>query len=720
MILFHQDWSLHPTAIWDTSTTNTSWLEFCALLRHMGVKNYLFPLALMNPLLKGVDPFDYPNLTPEIRTAIKVECQLNPWYFFREVFKVPPQGGDVPYQLKANRANISLLWSFFNNIDYFIVQPRQTGKSLALDGAITWYMHFAVSNTRATLLTKDRELLAENITKLHKYRTYLPEYLVNISRDDADNQYEFTYLSDGNRLRGIPAQKNEDLSKRAGRGVTTTFNVCDEFAFFYYNYAAIPSMLASGGNARELVQAQGLPYGNLFATTAGFLDTPHGAYAHEFANSGYAWTEDLYDAVDKTDLYNILQAELGEQALMIYGSFTHRQLGYSDEWLRLKIANARQSGDLAAADFLCIWPKGGLRNPLDAEIMDVIHKSTVEPKYIQIDSIHKFTTRWWIPESEVQAGIPDRTVILGLDMSTAVGKDNISGVFVDASTTEVLGVFKINITYTHKFAVWLANLLVQMPSVTLIPEKANIWISMLDIIISVLTSKGIDPTKRIYSVVVQNKDNSDTYTNRYNEFAMHGNSKMADSLLHYRNMFGFVTNESSREVLFNIILFEAARESGKYVHSAQLASEISTLEERTKGGKVRIEHANGKNDDLVVGWLLTHWLLTYGKNLSHYGIDASRVRRSLIESKSSTDWLDTKRAAEHLGRRDELLELLESNLTAPIHVRMRNKDRIQKLYNELNMDLLDTDTLSSIDTLMKSATDYKRISTGRAYHHRIH
>jgi hypothetical protein len=579
-------------------------------------------------------------------------------------------------------------------------------------------MHFAVSNTRATLLTKDRELLAENIAKLHKYRSYLPEYLVNVSKDDADNQYEFTYLDRGNRLRGIPAQKNEDLSKRAGRGVTTTFNIVDEFAFFYYNYAAIPSMLASGGNARDLVAAQGLPHGNLFATTAGFLDTPHGAYAHDFANAGYAWSEMLYDSADKNDFLSILKAELGEMALMIYGSFNHRQLGYDDEWVRKKIADSRQSGDLAAADFLCIWPKGGRRNPLDSDTLDIINKSVKEPLYVQIDPVHKFTTRWWIPESEVRAGIPGRTVLLGLDMSTAVGKDNISAVYIDASTTEVIGAFKINITYTHKFAVWLANTLIALPGVTLIPEKANIWITMLDIIITVLTSKGIDPTKRIYSVIVQEKDNSDLDKRRYMEYAAQGDTKTPEGLLHYRNLFGFVTNESSREMLFNIILFEATRESGKYVHAEQLAGELGTLEERTVGGRVRIEHATGKHDDLVVGWLLCHWFLTYGKNLSHYGVDAHRIRRALIESKNTHDWLDQKRNNEHMEKRDELLRLLETSIAAPVHIRMRNKDRIQKLYNELNMELLDTDTLSSIDTLMKSAMDYKRLAGGKTYYHR--
>ena len=48
-ILFKKDWDIYPSAIWDTKTTNTSFLEFSALLKHMGVENHLFMLTLMQP-----------------------------------------------------------------------------------------------------------------------------------------------------------------------------------------------------------------------------------------------------------------------------------------------------------------------------------------------------------------------------------------------------------------------------------------------------------------------------------------------------------------------------------------------------------------------------------------------------------------------------------------------------------------------------------------------
>ena len=185
-VLFKSDWDTYPSSIWDTKTTNTSFLEFSSLLKHMGVENHLFMLTLMQPDLQGVDPFD-PFLTDEQKLKIKIECTFNPWYYIREVMRVPPAAGDNPVKLQANRGNISLWWCFLNHIDYFLVQIRQTGKSLNSDGISVWYQVFGARNSRSNLFTKG-DLFKEHIARLKKLRALLPKYLVNIVKKDTDNQ----------------------------------------------------------------------------------------------------------------------------------------------------------------------------------------------------------------------------------------------------------------------------------------------------------------------------------------------------------------------------------------------------------------------------------------------------------------------------------------------------------------------------------------------------
>ena len=114
------------------------------VLKKMGVKNHLFMLVLSQPELVGVDPHS-PNLTEEQKHRIAYEAKTNPWYFFRECLRVPSQGGEpVPYEL--HRANMALIWCFFNSVDTYLTMPRQKGKTVGALGLITAALMFFVKD----------------------------------------------------------------------------------------------------------------------------------------------------------------------------------------------------------------------------------------------------------------------------------------------------------------------------------------------------------------------------------------------------------------------------------------------------------------------------------------------------------------------------------------------------------------------------------------------
>ena len=77
MILFLEDWKKYAEAIVHLETKNDSFIRFAGLLKYMGVKNYAFCLALMDPTLKDIDPFS-PDLTVKQIAAIARECKRNP------------------------------------------------------------------------------------------------------------------------------------------------------------------------------------------------------------------------------------------------------------------------------------------------------------------------------------------------------------------------------------------------------------------------------------------------------------------------------------------------------------------------------------------------------------------------------------------------------------------------------------------------------------------
>lgn len=700
-ILFERDWDYYPTAIWDTKTTNKSFLEFSALLKHMGIKNHLFPLALMQPELQGVDPFD-PTLSDDLKLKIKIECTFNPWYFIREVMRVPPAAGDTPVKLEANRGNISLWWSFLNHIDYFLVQIRQTGKSLNSDGISVWYQIFGARNSRANLFTKG-DLFKEHIARLKKLRALLPKYLVNIVKKDTDNQKEFTNMSQGNRMVVYIPQKDEEAANNLGRGLTTPYNHVDEIAFLKNVHISLGVMLAGGGAAREEAARNGLPYGNIFTTTAGELDTPEGAYAYDLMTGGAEWNDAFYDCANTDELYEVVRKQCrNKDAILINGTFNHRQLGKTDAWLRKKIAESRQTGDGVRRDYMNEWTTGNARNPLSKDTLRKIHASVTKPSYLEIDKQDHYAIRWYITREEVETGIARRQMVMGVDTSNAVGRDNITGVIVDISTLEVVGAWTVNDSNLTAFAMWMAKIMVRFQNITVVPESKSTWIGILDTLLLTLPNYKVDPAKRIYSTLVDAKDESPEAKRRYNEYV--GDR---DNYRSYRKYFGFPTNSQLREIIYGPVLQEAAKKSGAVVRDAKLQSELGRLVERNG----RIDHDASGHDDHVISWLLCHWFLTYGKNLDHYGITVSEIKRRVYEAEHKLSWNEQRRYDDQQSIRDEIGRLSETlGNERNTFERIKLQQRLDLLISKID-DEFDMEGITSIDQIKENSREKKMIET---------
>lgn len=694
-ILFKQDWDRFPTAIWDLETTNRSFVDFAALLEHMGVQNNLFMLALMQPDLQGVDPFD-PFLSDELKLKIKIECTFNPWYFIREIMRVPPAAGDTPIKLEANRGNISLWWSFLNHIDYFLVQIRQTGKSLNSDGISVWYQVFGARNSRSNLFTKG-DLFKEHIARLKKLRGLLPKYLVNIVKKDTDNQKEFTNMSQGNRMVVYIPQKDEEAARNLGRGLTTPHSHTDEIAFLKNVHISLGVMLAGGGAAREEAARNGLPYGNIFTTTAGELDTDEGAYAYDLMTGGAEWNDHFYDCTDREHLYDVVKKQCrNKDAILINGTFNHKQLGKTDAWLRTKIAESRQTGDNVRRDYLNEWTSGNARNPLSKETLRKIHASVTKPMYLEIDKQENYSVRWYIPEWEVQAGIPNRELTMGVDTSNAVGRDNITGVIVDNSTLEVIGCWTVNDSNLTAFAMWLAKMLVRFQKLTLIPESKSTWIGILDTMLLTLPTYKVDPARRIYSTLVDAKDQSPEDRRRYHDYI--GDR---DKYRSYRKYFGFPTNGALREIIYGPVLQEAAKKTGAVVRDAKLQAELSRLVERNG----RIDHDASGHDDHVISWLLCHWFLTYAGNIEHYGITLSEVKRRVYEAEHKLSWEEQRRYDRQQGIRDEITELGERiGAEKNTFERMKLQHRLELLLLQVD-DEFEMEGAMSLDQIKEASRE---------------
>lgn len=612
MILFDQDWQEYPTAIRDYTTTNTSFLRLARLYHEMGIKNSTFLLALFQQELQGVDPHD-PDLSLELKTKIRIECQWNPWYFFREVLRVPQDGGDsVPYV--ARRGNIAMTWAFLNHIDYANIQPRQTGKSVGGD-CIYVYALTTRKKMEINLITKEDKLRSKNVTRIRSIIEALPPWFAPRTKEDSNNQEEVTVAAMGSKLHTHLPRPDPKAARKVCRGDTAPILALDEGPFCSNIQISLPGALASGTAAREQAAARGGLYGNLYTTTAGSLDDKEGRYMYDLISGGAPWDEVFLDARDQAHLEELISQNCTGMKVLINGTFSHLQLGLSNEWMRKAIANVSPiTAEEADKDFFNVWRSGKASNPLHVDILKRVAASEMDPVYREITTYGNII-RWYIDELEIKRQVnDDRKWILGLDTSNAIGRDAIAGVFIDAISGKVVGAFTCNQDNLVTFATgFLASVMAKYPNTVLIPENKSTGQFMIDALLISLVEKGQDPFKRIFNYYVQEHDDKfkdefrDIVKTQYRDESWYSSRK---------KQFGFMTDGARRNTLYSTVLQTAARTTCTGIRDRVLAKEIKELSE--KNG--RIDHSSGAHDDHVIAWLLAQWMRTHGKNLAYYGI----------------------------------------------------------------------------------------------------
>lgn len=592
MILFKKDWEEHPYAIPDYETKNQSFLRLAGLLKYMGIENNTFLLALHDTTLKGIDPHDE-SLPPEIIHKIAIECNVNPWYFFREVMRLPPPSGVNPVMLRANRANISAVWLFFNHMTYMLLQPRQTGKSAIVQGIFTWLLQIATINNTIAILTKDDVVRKDGIEKIKGIMEYLPRYLDLRTRKDSNNTENITILNLGNKLQTLVPNASKARASNVGRGMTITSVNIDEFAFVQNIEEILGSLMPTLTAAREVAKDIDAPYGTIFTTTPGYLSTVSGKYAYNFYNGCYRWNEILFDSHDRNELESVIIKNSPCKKPYILLEYNHRQLGFTDEWLKEQITNSVLSPQQIESEFLLIWGDATETSPLSKDVIATL-KQNIRYDFSSTISEYGYVTRWYITNEELENIIKTRHIIIGLDTSDAVGSDEIGLVMRDSYNAEVIAVGNFNETNLIVFSQWICDLLLEFENSVLVIERKSSGVVIIDNLILLLLAKGQDPFKRIFNWIV-NDCNANPKYKEILDIPFYRRDRNVYEI--YRSKFGFATTASGRQgrdKLYGAVFNASTKYTAYSVRDKQLTSQLLSLEVRNG----RIDHKNGGKDDM--------------------------------------------------------------------------------------------------------------------------
>lgn len=691
-ILYEKDWQKYPHAIVDDKTKNTTWLEIAGKYRSMGVRHWYFPLALLRPELRNYDPFD-PDLPEHIVILMMMECAENPWYFMREIQRVPAKSGGGSNPLEANRGNIAFFWCMFNSFITYLQQIRQTGKSLNTRALINYFHNVAAEGSQHILFTKG-DLRKEEIKEYKSMRDMLPRWMWYIHKKDRDNQHEFTTMSRGNITKSYVPQGDPIAANSVGRGTTPTLVTIDEPPFLDYAEISIPSLIAATTAAFDEASAKGAMHGIAYTTTAGDLSTPSGRFVYDkIKKSAMFFSEILFDCKNRADALSLIKSHSKGGAPLVDISFTHLQLGKSDEWLREKIANTPASRDKIMRDFLGQWTFGSASNPIPEKILNMIRDNINQTPIVSRED-SDYLVRFHVPMEEVQR----RRSVLGLDLSEAVGRDAITGVLIDVETSETLMAFSVCEANLVRFASWLLNLFVKFPRMTMVPEAKNSWAAIRDYLLIHLPLLGIDPGRRIYSRVVDRANGTESEKRHYREYS----SGVPTERKYYpfRSEFGFPTSGPLRESLTLDILKIATRQSARLIRDAPLIEELSGLVERNN----RVDHKASGHDDHVISWLMANWFLRYARNLDHYGIEPGTVLCRMQQAVNN----DPKELIRNKKQEKILQEILQ--LEQKID---KSETLMEKRYLEAKLKSLKTEVREEVgkvsQSLDKLSEDNKKI-----------
>lgn len=611
MIVFKKDWYKYKRAIPDLKTKNKSFLHYANLLRNMGVSHWYFPLALHNPDIAGLSPYDE-GLTEEQKTMMHRECDVNPWWYLRELAIDPKGGSDYDdFIFKANRGNIAAMWLLVACIDYIQIQPRQTGKSFGADTNTLWLKYFKYKDTDLNLITKDDKTRVSNINRLKLIRDGWPTFMCKNTKHDDNNQSTMSCKMLGNKLFTHVSQSSEKGANNLGRGLTSPYLQIDEAPFIEHIQTVLSAASGGTNTARAIAERKGVPYCTVITTTAGNIEDPDGAFVYDIWQEATVWSEHFFDAEDRDHLVTMILANGKARTPTINLTLSHRQLGFTDAWLYDSIARSRGEVSNIDKDYMNKWGSSSDNSILSKAISDVIKKSESDPSNMWI-SKENYMWKWY---EDIK---PDAKYILCVDTSNAIGRDDIANVLISSYNGAVVGAAAINDTNLHRYSEWLAEFLIKHKNVILVIENMLNAQVIIDYLLVVLPEHGENPFKRIFNKVVNDKE---TRPKDFTEIDFRGSDAHFTVYEKFRTDFGFKQNQDSRKFLYSIVLQNAASDSGDKVRDRQLVNQILSL--KNKNGK--IDHGSKGHDDMVVGWMLGHWFLNHASNLYYYGLHPKDV-----------------------------------------------------------------------------------------------
>lgn len=645
------------------NTKNASFIKMHIALKRMGIKNNKFMLALYQPELANVDPFDYNSITPDIANKIATECKINPWYFHREIVRI--EAGAIAKRYELNRANMAMIWLVFQSINVFETIPRQTGKSICAQGIIGNMIYITVKNYMIAMITQDAKSVQDNVRRLKMIRDNIPKYLVMKSSMDTDNKEGVKYAELNNTYKTYVGAKDKSNAEKVCRGNTTHLQHWDEIAYTVNTNISYPAADAAMSRAKEVVKDSGTPSSKIITTTAAQLDSEEGKYAYNIMSQCARFEEIFYDCANLDELQHLVSTTSLND--MVYVTYSYLQLGFTHQWFQERSRTSNSTQDQIDKDYLNKWKPGTANSVVSTEVMTLLSDNIKRPSLIEKKDGMVFN--WYFNKRFTdRSQLSKFPCIMGTDCSAALGNDFTTMVIVDPIDLSVIGTCRCNEANLVVLSSFISKLLLEAQHMVWIPESNSVGMHVVDYVTLEMQRNRINPWTRIFNTAIQKRG-----TKEYRHFDIYGEEASGKN----KKLIGFHTTEQSRVVLYKSVMNKAFQMNPYGVNDEIIVNEVRGLTVRNG----RVDHKSGGHDDMLIAYLLCVYFVLYGDNISMYGLDPTGF--CVNPDKQSS--IDVKAARHQRNVILEKIKRIESNLynvSSPI-VRATLERSVERLKSEL-------------------------------------
>jgi hypothetical protein len=583
-----------------TQTRNTSFVKMYKYLKKIGVRNNKFFLKLYDPDLMDVNPHSS-RLTEIQKKKIIAEVTRNPWYYLREVCLIPAPGAAIRFEL--HRGNLAALWSLFNNFNFFLLLPRQKGKTMSVAAGLTWIYHFGTTNTQMLFSNKAVSDAVNNLKRFKDITLLLPEYIQSGILDftDTNNVESIVGAKRNNSIVTKGSANSTETADKMGRGMSVPILWYDEFAFLKHSETIYSAAAPAQSKVAEVARANGKPYCKVITTTPNNIDSDEGSYAHGMIQNACAFLEQMYDWTHSEVEKFIEDNSMND---FLYIKFTWQQLGLTEEWYRKECRNLNNNTLIIRREIDLVWTKSTDNSVLNEDTMEIIDSHLIsEPISTREFSIRKrtasdenganftkFLLRIYRPMD------PKKPYLTTVDTAGGTGRDNSVVMFIDPDDLKPVAILKSNKINVPHFAELLCELAEAFPNCFFIPERNSYGLALIDILLRKI------PKRVFYDYKIPEKDKASK------------NPKSKNIV------YGVNTDTGTRDAMVDLFL-KTAEERPEALAFGELFDEVKTLIYNKKG---KMEHDNNCHDDVVMSYLFGLYVVEYSTTIWKFVKQADR------------------------------------------------------------------------------------------------